>query len=245
MSFLKDLIDHAKAEETIDGDEGNSDAISVLSSQYLRDNTTTWKLYISESKRDRQWIVQEWISATKVWRRGLLLRFFTVWQRYTILTTNAAFMRQNGLLLPVIKIFTVKARAIRKSKDTNVLSVAFSSWRSFVRLQSYITDSGIRQLAQTRYFHLWKEASMISILSYLLADFKVWKLRRTFLRWKTIAMRRFQLISQLTEMHELARIFLLKNYIKKLVLIAQDRQRVSFFALVSTRGRFFLKWKKR
>ncbi|KAJ3336767.1 hypothetical protein HDU91_001659, partial [Kappamyces sp. JEL0680] len=41
-----------------------SDDVSEYSNRYLSSNVSTWKRYITESKRDRQWILQEWISAT-------------------------------------------------------------------------------------------------------------------------------------------------------------------------------------
>lgn len=70
-------------------DYDTDDTISEISSHYLLNNATTWKEYVSESKRNKQWILQEWISATRVWRKRMLQSVFDNWYRITLLSYQA------------------------------------------------------------------------------------------------------------------------------------------------------------
>ena len=51
-------------------------SVSEYAQEYLQNHSLDWQAYIRQSKQNRSWIMQEWISATEFWRKNVLKRHF-------------------------------------------------------------------------------------------------------------------------------------------------------------------------
>ena len=47
-------------------------SVSEYAQDYLQNHSLDWQTYIRQAKKNRSWIMQEWISATEFWRKNIL-----------------------------------------------------------------------------------------------------------------------------------------------------------------------------
>lgn len=89
-------------------------SIISQSEYFLSKNYSSWKKYMKNSKADRNWIMQEWMAATKHWRLTILYKSFKFWERCAIIFAQASQFRMSMAAAKIVKCMksTLKSRHV-------------------------------------------------------------------------------------------------------------------------------------
>jgi hypothetical protein len=219
-SFLRDLRnDETENLSSIASETDGSDSIST----YLSSNFATWREFISESKKNRQWIIQEWISATKFWRNRILKRYLIVWNRISSCKLKAQAYYTHGMLRRSLLYLCIIGKTMRRTKDRMKLSSIFLDWTLNMQRQKYKESKIVEMIGLTKIFTKWKNLYCGHMLAPLLNEFQNQKLRKTFVKWKTITINRSDLILKIIAYQKSSIIFRKRFQLHKLFKIALFR----------------------
>jgi hypothetical protein len=94
-------------------------------------NRKTWKRYIRESKKDREWIVHEWISATSWWRGQSLKKSMRFWFKEAQNRSIASSFRKKKVGQRVLIWFWREGKRRTREWDRKHLKDAFEKWKLF------------------------------------------------------------------------------------------------------------------
>ncbi|KAJ3302412.1 hypothetical protein HDV03_005007 [Kappamyces sp. JEL0829] len=160
-----------------------SDDVSEYSNRYLSSNVSTWKRYITESKRDRQWILQEWISATVFWRTRLSRRFFRKWHQAATFSANATYFRHHTILEAALKKMERRGRLIVHERELNLAKEAFQRLRQQTLSSKAAVLLAINSFQMKKYWRaLVSVANFRAVLAPKLLQFQQLQRSRTVSR---------------------------------------------------------------
>ena len=135
----------------------------LLSSSIIRDSFKAWKKYVKESKENRNWIIQQWMLATTVWRRHALRNFMLRWHFYAMISANAKHFRSTVLKRKYLSKWVNASNLAREMNDRRIVKRALSGMMQQVAKTNRRLNSFQHSHLVKKPFVYWKDSARASL----------------------------------------------------------------------------------
>ncbi|KAH6571664.1 hypothetical protein BASA60_007061 [Batrachochytrium salamandrivorans] len=217
----------------------------------------SWKIYVSETKRNRNWIVQKWVLATQFWQ-SRALRFYTLrWHRLAVLNANSLQFSCSLVMHNTFTQWQARTRTKKAARQEAWLRrVLYALRNNAVRARSNIDLFRNRHLVQPVFIYWRISARTINHRRNRLAKSldqivytKANGLKLTcFQFWKLSTKRNIGLRVQLIEANQQHRLHVIRCVWKAWsgsIHVAKLMHRHHLQRHFLTQHRYLLRWKQR
>ncbi|KAI8900089.1 hypothetical protein BC833DRAFT_316303 [Globomyces pollinis-pini] len=122
--------------------------LAEMLSSWKRFNKALNSSSIKKLKSNKQWIMQEWMAATRFWSNSLLKRSFKYWLKSAVLQQNAWYFRNQNLQVKYFAALYATSSSRRKSRVLWLKQIAFKS------LKNHANESVVYQINACRQFQI-------------------------------------------------------------------------------------------